>query len=52
MKTKSIIIRISAADKKLIQKATMKFQKETGAKENISSLIRHLLKQYTASTVE
>jgi hypothetical protein len=46
MKTDRLIVRVSADDKKQIQKATKKFHKETGAKENVSATIRHIVKQY------
>jgi len=49
MKTERVVLRISAEEKKLIRKAAKKFHKETGAKENISATIRHLVKQYNAS---
>jgi hypothetical protein len=46
MKTERIIVRVSADDKKQLHKATKKFHKETGAKENVSATIRHIVKQY------
>ncbi|HUX59652.1 MAG TPA: hypothetical protein VMV77_21965 [Bacteroidales bacterium] len=50
MKTGSITIRVSGEDKKLIQKAAVKFHKETGAKVSISATIIHLVKQYYLSS--
>ena len=50
MKTVSITIRVSGEDKKLIQKAAVKFHKETGTKVSISAIITHLVKQYCLSS--
>jgi len=50
MKTVSITLRVSGEDKKLIQKAAVKFHKETGAKVSISDTIRNLVKQYCLSS--
>lgn len=50
MKTERILLRVSPEDKRNIDKATVKFHKETGARKNVSAMIRHAVKQYTAST--
>lgn len=50
MKTEKILFRVSPEDKRNILKATVKFHKETGARKNVSAMLRHAVKQYTAST--
>jgi hypothetical protein len=50
MKTEKIHLRVSPEDIKNIQQATKKYHRETGAKENVSAMIRHVVKQYNAST--
>ena len=52
MKTERIIVRVSSEDILQIQKATKKFHKETGAKENVSATIRHIVKQYNTETTK
>jgi len=52
MKTEKIIVRISAEERKQLNKATKKFHKETGAKENVSATIRHIVKQYNTETTK
>ena len=52
MKTEYIQVRISETDKKIIQKAAAKFHKETGAKENVSATIRHIVKQYADNKIK
>lgn len=39
MKTEQITIRLSESEKKMIQKATVKYHKETGAKGSITKAV-------------
>jgi len=50
MKTERILLRVSPEDKRNIKKAVVKFHKETGAKRNVSAMLRHVVKQYSVST--
>jgi len=52
MKTERILLRVSPEDKRNIKKAVVKFHKETGAKENVSATIRHIVKQYNTETTK
>ena len=50
MKTEKIHLRVSTEDIRNIQKAVDKFHKETGAKRNVSAMLRHVVRQYSVST--
>jgi len=50
MKTEIIHLRVSTEDIRNIQKAVDKFHKETGAKRNVSAMLRHVVRQYSVST--
>jgi len=46
MKTEKIHLRVSTEDIRSIQKAVDKFHKETGAKRNVSAMLRYVVRQY------